>query len=112
MRNPRLRQEPRVELRCRTRPAIDRGPSTMQHRTKDSTPTPLRIHAPCTKKWEELSGEGCKRFCSACALHVHDASRMKESEARALVESATSRVCMRLQFDANGTPIFSDSRKT
>jgi hypothetical protein len=61
-------------------------------------------------KWEELSGRGRKRFCSACSLHVHDAAQLKRAEAQRLVAQATSRVCMRIEYDAHGRPLYLDTR--
>lgn len=72
--------------------------------------SPLRIHTPCPKKWEELTGKGSKRFCSECSLHVHDAGQLKQAEAHALVSNATSRVCMRIEYDASGAPLYRDTR--
>lgn len=71
---------------------------------------PLRIKTPCPMKWEELSGQGAKRFCSACSLHVHDAAQLKREEAHRLAAGAASRVCMRIEFDAHGQPLYLDTR--
>jgi len=71
---------------------------------------PLQIQKACPKSWDELTGAGKQRFCSACSLHVHDAVQLTRKEAEAIVSSATSRVCMRLQYDAAGQPIYSDTR--
>lgn len=71
--------------------------------------TPLRIQTPCPKRWEELSGSGAKRFCSECSLHVHDAAQLTKADAQALVANATERVCMRLEHDERGAPVFLDS---
>jgi hypothetical protein len=70
---------------------------------------PLQIHTPCPKSWGELTGDGKKRFCSACCLHVHDAAQLTRDEARALVTEASARVCMRFVLDPEGAPIFRDS---
>jgi hypothetical protein len=69
----------------------------------------LHINKPCPKSWSELSGAGKQRFCSECSLHVHDAAQLTRIEAREVVSSATSRVCMRIEYDAAGAPIYSDS---
>ncbi len=71
---------------------------------------PLQIQKACPKSWDELTGAGKQRFCSSCSLHVHDAVQLTQKEAEAIVSSATSRVCMRLQYDAAGQPIYSDTR--
>ena len=69
----------------------------------------LRIQTPCPKTWEQLAGSGAKRFCSECSLHVHDASQLTRVEAERLVAGATSRVCMRMQFDAAGAPLYREA---
>lgn len=70
---------------------------------------PLQIRTPCPKTWGELEGDGAKRFCSQCALHVHDASQLTRAEAEELVAGAHERVCMRMKLDPHGAPIFLDS---
>jgi hypothetical protein len=70
---------------------------------------PLQIHKPCPKIWDELVGDGKKRFCSECCLHVHNAAQLTQREARTLVSGASSRVCMRIEYDSAGSPIFRDS---
>lgn len=71
---------------------------------------PLQIQTPCSKSWAELAGDEKKRFCSDCSLHVHNAAQLTQMEARALVSRASPRVCMRIEYDASGAPIFSDSQ--
>ncbi|NOT31501.1 MAG: hypothetical protein HOP15_13725 [Planctomycetes bacterium] len=73
---------------------------------------PLQIQKPCPKSWAELTGDGKKRFCSECSLHVHNAEQLTQGEAQALVSGASSRVCMRIQFDESGAPIFRDTRSS
>lgn len=69
----------------------------------------LRIHTPCPMSWDDLKGDDKKRFCSQCSLHVLDAAHLSQGEAQALVANATARVCMRMQLDSSGAPIFRDS---
>ncbi len=70
---------------------------------------PLRIQSPCPKSWGELTGSGGKRFCSECSLYVHDATQLTSAQARELVTGASSRVCMRMEYDTNGAPVFLDT---
>jgi hypothetical protein len=70
----------------------------------------LSIRTPCPKRWEELSGDGRRRFCSECSLHVHNAAELTQREARALVEEATGRVCMRIEYDADGAAVHRPTR--
>lgn len=69
----------------------------------------IRIHTPCPMKWEELVGDDRRRYCDSCALHVLNGSRLARAEARALITNATERVCMRLEIDARGEPLFADT---
>lgn len=72
----------------------------------------LQINKPCPKSWGELIGDDKKRFCSECSLHVHNAAQLSEREAQDILSSASSRVCMRIEYDSNGTPVFRDSKAT
>lgn len=74
-------------------------------------PDAPRIQTPCRKRWDELEGDGARRFCHECRLHVHDGSRMTRDEARALVARATDRVCMRFELDDHGEPKFRETRR-
>jgi hypothetical protein len=72
-------------------------------------PAPLQIQNACPKSWGELTGSGKQRFCSSCSLHVHDGAQLTQKEAETIVSTATARVCMRLQYDAAGAPVFRDT---
>jgi hypothetical protein len=80
----------------------------MNHTPPDSHPLP-RIQTPCPKRWDELIGDEKKRFCSECRLHVHNGAALTRDEATALVQGGTGRVCMRLELDPVGEPVFRDS---
>jgi hypothetical protein len=71
---------------------------------------PIHIRTPCPKRWEELVGDERKRFCSECCLHVHNAAALTQREARALVSEATGRVCLRIEYDAQGAPVHRETR--
>lgn len=45
----------------------------------------VRIGQPCPMKWEELKGDGRRRYCESCELHVHDLSAMSRGERKALL---------------------------
>jgi hypothetical protein len=99
---------------CGPRPFIDpnrpcdgRGPTDDRPRIQPRTA--LRIQTPCTKTWEQLSGCGAKRFCSECSLHVHDAKQLTREQAERLVAESTGALCMRMQFDPIGAPLFLDT---
>lgn len=65
----------------------------------------LRVESPCEKRWDDLEGEGRKRHCDACSLHVIDGSALTKEAAEAVVTDAAStgeRVCMRMLVDESG----------
>jgi hypothetical protein len=66
----------------------------------------LEIKTPCPKRWSELIGDDQRRFCSACSLHVHNAAQLTREETTELVTSSESRVCLRIEYDAHGAPLF------
>jgi hypothetical protein len=77
-------------------------------------PTPhaassIHIKTPCPKTWDELSGDDAKRYCSECSLHVLNSVRLTRTQAHRLVATASERVCMRIELDASGAPVFLDS---
>lgn len=82
--------------------------------TDDPLPAklPLQIRQPCPKSWAELEGDEQKRFCSACSLHVHNAAQLTQREAQTLVLGSKERVCMRIEYDSAGAPLFRDTRPT
>ena len=79
-----------------------------------ATPRPrsIDIRTPCPKTWKELIGDDRRRFCEACSLHVHNAAELTRGEAETLVADSASRVCMRLEYDVDGQPIFRDSARS
>jgi hypothetical protein len=66
----------------------------------------IQIRTPCSKQWSELIGDDRRRFCSACSLHVHNATQLTRAEATELITSGESRVCLRVEYDASGAPLF------
>jgi hypothetical protein len=95
----------------RTDRTADQESRTTTHMPPEKNPLP-RIQTPCPKRWDELIGDEKKRFCSECSLHVHNGAEMTRAEASALVLGATERVCMRLELDPAGAPVFRDSEPT
>lgn len=69
-------------------------------------PLEISIRTPCPKRWEELAGDERRRFCSECCLHVHDSAALTREEAGELVRGAGQRVCMRIEYDSAGAPLF------
>jgi hypothetical protein len=66
----------------------------------------IYIEEPCSKSWDELSGDGTRRYCAKCSLHVHFGPAFTRREALRLVQNSSERVCMTLELDAAGKPRF------
>lgn len=72
----------------------------------------LHVETPCEKRWNDLEGNGGKRHCEACALHVIDGSALTKEAAEAVVTEARStgdRVCMRMLVDKSGQFVHRES---
>lgn len=52
------------------------------------------IDSPCPKDWKQMQGDGKRRYCEHCQLHVHNLSAMSPSEQRSLLASAQDRICV------------------
>jgi hypothetical protein len=85
--------------------------TTHMNEPTDSFDPRLEIRRPCPKRWADLVGDDTRRFCSECSLHVHNATRLSRREAQELVASNRSRVCMRVEYDDRGRPVFADSKR-
>lgn len=69
-----------------------------------------QIAAPCSARWDDMSGDDRTRHCAQCDLDVHNVAAMTESEAEALLRAAfdddgsiTQRLCARIYRRADGT---------
>ena len=69
----------------------------------------LSIAVPCHVDWDTMTARGRSRFCGACKKHVHDLSRMTESEARTLL-GGRSDLCVRYAIDDLGGVRFAAER--
>ena len=70
--------------------------------------TPLEnifIASPCQADWNEMYGDGRKRFCGECKLNVYNLSGMTRDEAEALVMNAEGRLCVRFYKRVDGSVI-------
>ncbi len=68
----------------------------------------LKVEAPCRMRWSELKGDGSKRWCDECALHVIDGASLTQTEATDLVKESADRVCMRIVLDADGSIVHAE----
>src|SRR5688500_2398120 len=63
----------------------------------------LRIAAPCSSDWNQMTGTERVRFCAECNLNVYNLSSMTISEAEALIAGAEGRLCVRYYRRRDGT---------
>src|ERR1041384_3776026 len=68
----------------------------------------LRIAAPCSAGWENMSGDERTRFCQQCNHSVYNIREMTEAEVREMINRATGRVCGRIYRRADGTVMTKD----
>lgn len=72
----------------------------------DSIQSPL----PCSKDWNEMSGDEQKRFCSSCEKDVYNLSAMPRWEARKFVAQNAGKVCVRYVRLPNGKVQTADTK--
>ncbi|QDV04885.1 hypothetical protein Poly30_03790 [Planctomycetes bacterium Poly30] len=84
--------------------ALQLLPETVEANMKNERE--LKIEEPCPMRWAELLGAGSRRYCGQCALHVVDGSAMTKAAAKRLVEDSSERVCMRVELDEGGRPVY------
>jgi hypothetical protein len=65
----------------------------------------IAIELPCSADWDTMTAAGRKRFCADCKKYVHDLSRMKEDDAKALLETGKD-LCVRYVYDEVGNVVF------
>ena len=64
----------------------------------------LRIETPCPAAWEQMRGDGRRRFCDSCGKHVHNAEAMTRAQVETLLaEHHGTGVCMQLHPREDGT---------
>jgi hypothetical protein len=67
----------------------------------------LPIGTPCMVDWRAMKPSEKGRFCGDCKKVVHDLSRLRERDARELVQSAKhGELCVRYVFDRHGKVFF------
>jgi len=69
----------------------------------------VRVAAPCSARWDDMTGDAVTRFCGSCAKHVYDLSAMTAAEAEAFLRDAFgAETCVRFVRRADGTLLTSD----
>lgn len=57
---------------------------------------PIYVHNPCTKNWDNLSGQGCTRFCSKCQNEVHDLTHENDKAIKTFIISKKGKICAKV----------------
>lgn len=68
----------------------------------------IKIASPCPADWNEMYGNGRKRFCRECKLNVYNLSGMTRAEAETLIINAEGRLCVRFYKRSDGSVITQD----
>jgi hypothetical protein len=68
----------------------------------------VRIAAPCSASWEEMTGDARVRFCSHCRKNVYNLSAMPRAEAERLLKEQEGSMCVRLYKRTDGTVLTAD----
>ena len=63
----------------------------------------IHIASPCPANWDEMFGDGRKRFCGDCKLNVYNLSNMTRRDAENLLINSEGRLCVRFFRRADGT---------
>ncbi|HEY3243925.1 MAG TPA: hypothetical protein VGM03_11300 [Phycisphaerae bacterium] len=63
----------------------------------------IRIAAPCTASWAEMTGDDRVRFCAQCKLHIYNLSAMTRQESEELIRNQEGRLCVGFYRRADGT---------
>jgi len=68
----------------------------------------ISIAAPCTEKWESMTGDARARHCAKCKLNVYNVSELTEAEVVGLFQKHEGQVCGRVFRRADGTVLTRD----
>ncbi len=70
----------------------------------------VQIPEPCNADWAAMRGDEQRRYCDQCELHVHNVAAMPRDEAEALLASRDEgeKVCVRIEYEADGTCVTAD----
>ena len=68
----------------------------------------IRIASPCKSDWNEMYGDGRRRFCGECKMNVYNLSGMSRTEAENLLINSEGRLCVRFYRRKDGTVLTKD----
>ncbi|HWC19889.1 MAG TPA: hypothetical protein VG498_22945, partial [Terriglobales bacterium] len=69
----------------------------------------LRIITPCSASWSSMVGDDRTRYCQHCNLHVHNLSKMTQSEVEQLLLEHEGRICGRMHQANEESAVIADS---
>ncbi len=68
----------------------------------------LRVAAPCSKQWADMSGDERSRHCNDCNQSVYNISGLTRDEAQALLIEKEGKLCVRYFQRSDGTVLLKD----
>lgn len=68
----------------------------------------IKIAAPCSANWQEMSGDDNMRFCQQCQLNVYNISNLTEKQIEELFIAKEGKLCVRLYRRKDGTVLVTD----
>jgi len=73
----------------------------------------VQIPEPCNADWAAMLGSERRRYCDQCQLHVHNVAAMPRDEAEALIarRDEGEKVCVRLEYEPDGTCVTAEAPK-
>jgi hypothetical protein len=99
-----------TEVRDRQRELADarRLVEEIQERARLPVLDNIRVAAPCTARWGEMTGDDRVRACGDCKKNVYNLSEMTRDEAEALIVEKEGRLCVRYYQRADGMILLKD----
>jgi len=68
----------------------------------------IHIASLCSADWNQMFGDGRKRFCGDCKLNVYNLSDMTRSEAESFLIASEGRTCVRFYRRKDGSVLTKD----
>jgi hypothetical protein len=68
----------------------------------------IHIASPCSADWNQMFGDGRKRFCGDCKLNVYNLSDMTRSEAESFLVASEGRTCVKFYRRQDGSVLTKD----
>jgi hypothetical protein len=99
-----------LEVRQRQRELDDanRMVQEIEARTKLPVLDNIRIAAPCSAEWANMTGDERVRHCNSCSKNVYNLSGMTRDEAETLLVEKEGQLCVRYYRRHDGTILTSD----